>query len=236
MSKPTGPDPLMPLGVFPEWMVKREPPYCPSLHACISNMTHQGYTLMPDAEADLTLRVAHLERRFRIAFVAAAVSSAFGVLAIFGAVVNRAVAATAAKPDSQVLDVLRVRELNVVDKNGVTRVKIGSPLPTAVVNGQQNKTRGGRPEDTMSGMLLFDAEGVERSGYATVDHGYSNVLLTLDDKNKQHAMFIAEPTGATTLRLFNADTKDRVDVAVDKDGPSISMVRRGKEIYRFPSD
>jgi len=43
----------------------------------------------------------------------------------------------------------------------------------------------------MSGMLLFDAEGVERSGYATVDHGYSNVLLTWDNKNKQHAMLIA---------------------------------------------
>lgn len=76
----------------------------------------------------------------------------------------------------------------------------------------------------------------ERSGYATVDSGYSNVMLTLDDKNKQHALFIAEPTGATTLRLFNADTQDRVDVAVNANGPSISMVRRGKEIYRFPAD
>lgn len=191
---------------------------------------------MPEAEADLTLRVARLERKLRIALVAAAFGSAFGVLAIVGAVGNRANAATAANPNSQVLDVLRVRELNVVDGNGITRVKIGSPLPNAVVDGQQNKTRGGRPEDTMSGLLLFDAEGVERSGYATVDHGYSNVLLTLDDKRKQHAMFITEPTGATTLRLFNAETKDRVDVAVDKDGPSISMVRRGKEIYRFPPD
>ncbi|MEJ8631113.1 hypothetical protein P0F65_17300 [Sphingomonas sp. I4] len=131
---------------------------------------------------------------------------------------------------------LTVRELNIVDPNGITRVKIGSPLPHAVVNGKQNTSRGGRPEDTMSGILLFDAEGQERSGYATVDHGYSNVLLTLDDKTRQHAMFIAEPTGATTLRLFNADTKDRVDVGINKDGPSISMIRRGKEIYRFPTD
>ena len=47
-------------------------------------------------------------------------------------------------------------------------------------------------------------------------------------------MFIAEPTGATTLRLFNADTKDRVDIAIDKDGPSISMIHRGKKIFRVP--
>lgn len=190
---------------------------------------------MPDVEADLTLRVAHLERRLRIAFIAAAVSSAFGVLAIVGAVGNRAIAAPAAKPNPEVLDVLRVHQLDVVDRNGVTRVKLASPLPAPILDGRQKKTRGGRPEDTMSGMLLFDAEGVERSGYATVDRGYSNVLLTLDDKHRQHAMFIAEPTGATTLRLFNADTKDRIDVAIDKDGPSISMVRRGEEIYRYPS-
>lgn len=189
---------------------------------------------MQDA-TDLSLRVADLERRFRIALVVGAVGSALGLLTLAGAGGGRAVAAVASRPDSKMVDVLRVRELDVVDKNGITRVKIGSPLPNAVINGRQ-LTRGGRPQDTMSGMLLFDAEGVERSGYATVDHGYSNVLLTLDDKNKQHAMFIAEPTGATTLRLFNADAKDRVDVAVNGEGPSISMIQHGKEIYRFPSD
>lgn len=186
--------------------------------------------------AELERRVADLERRNRTAVVTAGVSLACCILVIAGAVGSGAVAGTTALADPKVTDVLRVRELNVVDKNGVTRVKIGAPLAHAVVNGQQNRTRGGRPEDTISGMLLFDAEGVERSGYATVDSGYSNVLLTLDEKNKQHALFIAEPTGATTLRLFNADTKDRVDVAINKDGPSITMVRRGKEIYRIPSD
>lgn len=190
---------------------------------------------MSDTGDDLKVRVDQLERKLRIAILTATVSSALGVLAVFGAVGNRAIAAPAAKRNPQVLDVLRVRQLDIVDKNGVTRVKLASPLPTATINGKKNKTRGGRPEDTISGMLLFDAEGVERSGYATVDQGYSNVLFTLDDKKKQHALFIAEPTGATTLRLFNADTQDRVDIAIDEDGPSISMVRRGKEIYRQPA-
>ncbi len=191
---------------------------------------------MSVSEADLDHRVARLERKYRIAFITAAITSICGVLAIVGAVGSRADATTTAQSDGKVTDVLRVRELDVVDGNGVTRVKIGAPLDHAVVNGHQNRSRGGRPEDKISGILLFDAEGNERSGYATVDHGYSNVMLTLDDQNKQHAMFIAEPTGATTLRLFNADTKDRVDVAIDKDGPSISMVKRGKEIYRFPAN
>ena len=164
------------------------------------------------------------------------VSTGCASLAIMGAIGSRAVAAAPEQPDPKVMDTLSVRELKVVDNKGVTRVKIGAPLAHAVIDGHQNRSRGGRPEDTMSGILLYDAEGVERSGYATVDRGYSNVLLTLDDKHRQHAMFIAEPTGATTLRLFNADTNDRVDVAIDKDGPSISMIRRGKEIYRFPTE
>lgn len=188
------------------------------------------------SDADLNHRVARLERKYRMALITAAITSVCGVLAIAGAVGSRAGAATNTQPDRKITDVLRVREINVVDGNGVTRVKIGAPLAHAVVDGHQNKSRGGRPEDTISGILLFDAEGNERSGYATVDHGYSNVMLTLDDQNKQHAMFIAEPTGATTLRLFNADTKDRVDVAISKDGPSISMMKRGKEIYRFPTE
>jgi hypothetical protein len=206
-------------------------------HACIVLVIQQkGCTTMLVSDADLNHRVARLERKYHIAVITAAITSVCGVLAIAGAVGSRAGAATNTQPDRKITDVLRVREINVVDGNGVTRVKIGAPLAHAVVDGHQNKSRGGRPEDTISGILLFDAAGNERSGYATVDHGYSNVMLTLDDQNKQHAMFIAEPTGATTLRLFNADTKDRVDVAISKNGPSISMMKRGKEIYRFPTE
>jgi hypothetical protein len=190
---------------------------------------------MAKAEADLTSRVARLERRLRIAAVTAGASLILGALAFFGMAEGRATAAPAAGPSSRVMEALRVRELDIVDGNGVTRVKLAAPLPAPVIDGQQKKTRGGGPAGTMSGMLLFDAQGVERSGYATVDNGYSNVLLTLDDKRRQHAMFIAEPAGATTLRLFNGDTRDRIDVAIGRGGPSITMVQRGKEIYRQPA-
>ncbi len=189
---------------------------------------------MSAADFDLKSRVARLERNYRVALLIATLSTAVAALAVAGTVSGGANAAAAAASRPKVIDSLRVREINVVDGNGITRVKIAAPLPHATINGQQLKSRGGRPEDTISGILLFDAEGVERSGYATVDHGYSNVLLTLDDKEKQHALFIAEPTGATTLRLFNGETKDRVDVAITKDGPSISMTRGGEEIYRLP--
>jgi hypothetical protein len=190
---------------------------------------------MAEVETELSLRVARLERSLRIAMIVAILSFCFGMLTVFGVTGGSAAAAPIASPYAKVMNALKVHELDIVDRNGVTRVKLAAPLPAPIVDGEQRKTRGGGLAGAMSGILLFDAEGVERSGYATVDSGYSNVLLTLDDKRQQHAMFIAEPTGATTLRLFNTNTKDRVDVAIDSDGPSISMVRRGKEIYRQPA-
>lgn len=190
---------------------------------------------MSEVETGLSLRVARLERNLRIAIVVAGLSVCFGMLALFGLMGGSAAAAPAAGSNARMMGALKVHELDIVDLNGVTRVKLAAPLPAPIIDGEQRKTRGGGLAGTMSGILLFDADGVERSGYATVDNGYSNVLLTLDDKRQQHAMFIAEPTGATTLRLFNANTKDRVDVAIDGDGPSISMVRRDKEIYRQPA-
>lgn len=183
---------------------------------------------------DLEDRIRRLERRYRAAVSIAVISSACGFLALLMGTNARADAAPTSATANDVIPAMKVRQLDVVDEKGVTRVRLGAPLAHAVVDGKQNRSRGGNPEDTVSGILLFDAEGIERSGYVTVDRGYSNVLLTLDDKHKQHAMFIAEPTGATTLRLFNGDTKDRVDVSINSDGPSITMMRRGQETYRFP--
>lgn len=197
----------------------------------MSSEKHEWVRLLSNIDPDLTLRITTLERKIRVALIATAASSTMCVFAVLGTIRTRAVAVSGLESKPSVTNVLRARELDIVDKNGTTRVKLASPLPAPVIAGDQKKGRGGGPAGTMSGVLLFDAEGVERSGYATVDQGYSNVLLTLDDKTSQHAMFIAEPTGATTLRLFNSGTKDRVDIAIDKDGPSISMRRQNKK-YR----
>jgi hypothetical protein len=189
---------------------------------------------MDSMQAEMQQRITRLERRSRFATALAILGLGGGLVAFAASGGSRAQATTQTAASNEVVDLLRVRAIDVVDDKGTTRVKIAAPLPNAVINGRE-LTRGGAREDTISGMLLFDAEGVERSGYATVDRGSSNVMLTLDDKREQHALFIAEPTGATTLRLFNGKTKDRLDLAVDEDGPAITMVRRGQEIYRQPA-
>ena len=189
---------------------------------------------MTEVDPKLMVRLDRLERRQRLL-----VTALLGTVAVMfigaGALSQRASASTKSQAASETTGILRVRELDVVDGHGVTRVKLATPLPQPIINGHQ-RTRGDGPAGTLSGMLLFDADGVERSGYATADRGYSNVLFTLDDKRQQHVLFVTEPTGATTLRLFNGDTKDRADISIDEtDGPSITMIRGGKEVFRQPA-
>jgi hypothetical protein len=49
--------------------------------------------------------------------------------------------------------------------------------------------------------MLYDHEGQERGGYVTDDF-YGNIFLTLDSKISQRVLFITEPQGASTLKLW----------------------------------
>jgi hypothetical protein len=85
----------------------------------------------------------------------------------------------------------------------------------------------------MSGILLFDEEGNERSGYVTTD-GYSNVMLTLDGIGKQHALFLAEPHGSPTLWLWGETRKNDFMVNVNSDSPSLRLTRNGAVVASLP--
>lgn len=184
------------------------------------------------ADEEMRVRVGQLEDQLRRATWHSNLLVGVLTLGLIG-VTSAAFSRSTAPADRAVKEVLRAREIDVVDQQGVTRVKIAAPLPQPIISGQV-RTRGGGQEGSLSGMLLFDANGVERSGYATVDRGYSNVLFTLDAPDQQHALFVAEPNGATTLRLFNPGMTDRLDLAVTSAGPSISMLRSGREVFRQP--
>jgi len=95
-------------------------------------------------------------------------------------------------------EVLKVRGLVVTDSLGVERVIIGSPLPPPQLHGY----RFDRGENAdVSGVMLYDAEGQERSGYVT-DNDYGNVFFTLDSKTSQRVLFMVEPQGAASLKLW----------------------------------
>src|SRR5262245_60511770 len=125
-------------------------------------------------------------------------------------------------------EVLRVRGLIVVDQNGTERVRIQAPLPDPIMLGKRIP-RGGQ----VSGILLFDEEGNERSGYVTSD-GYPNVFFTLDSLAQQHVLFLAEPQGATTLRMWAGD-RNVVDLGVSDEAPHLQITRQGTPVFTQPA-
>lgn len=122
---------------------------------------------------------------------------------------------------------LTLSDLNIVDSTGTVRLRLGGALPDAVVDGKA-KSRGQRA----AGILLYDATGVERSGYVTLEPS-GNVALTLDSRKSQVATFVAGPDGGTSaLQLFSRDSA--VDLRNDDDGPSIHAVRRKQVVFHEP--
>ncbi len=122
--------------------------------------------------------------------------------------------------------ILRVRGLSVIDANGVERVRIGAPLPEPLDVGKRFP-RGGE----IGGILLFDAEGNERSGYVTSDD-YPNVFFTLDSIGRQQVLFMADPGGTPFLRLWYGDAA--VQTSVDEDGPALKLTRGREVLFEAP--
>lgn len=122
-------------------------------------------------------------------------------------------------------EILTVRGLVVTDSLGVERVIIGSPLPPPQMHGY----RFDRGENSdISGVMLYDSEGQERSGYVT-DNDYGNVFLTLDSKFSQRALFVSEPQGATTLRIWGRNG-NKIELGAGDDDTWIEAVRNGEHL------
>lgn len=123
--------------------------------------------------------------------------------------------------------ILTVRGIIVVDGHGVERVRIAAPLPDPLVLGQRIP-RGG----AISGILLSDEEGNERSGYVTSD-GYPNVFFTLDSLARQHVLFITEPQGDPTLRLWDGASASTLTAGAD--GPGLKLTQGDRVLFEAPA-
>lgn len=166
-------------------------------------------------ENDLELRVRRLERHNRILGACLLV---LGV-GIIAAVFHRDVAAQ--------VQSIRASEIVVVDSNGIERVRIAGTLPDPVVNGR-TVPRGNQ----MAGILMYDAEGTERSGYGTFSPD-GHVALTLDGKQSQTALFVAAPEGGSALKMWRGN--DWIEFRVDDGGARLNAVRAGALTARIPT-
>lgn len=124
-------------------------------------------------------------------------------------------------------DTLRLRKLVIVDEKGVERVIIGAPVPDPIMLGKRFP-RGGKA----SGILLFDEEGNERSGYITTD-GYPNALFTLDSIASQQVLFMTEPHGPSTLQIWDRN-KNSFRLNISGDSPTLKLTKDGDEMTINP--
>lgn len=151
---------------------------------------------------------------------------AVAIFAVTVALVPKSSAsAPAVAPDS----VLRVRGLIVVDADGKERVRIGAPLPDPLMQGRRYKRNG-----TISGILLLDADGTERSGYFTSDEP-GTVALTLDTVQGQTAMFLANDEKGANLQIHDLDSHHSVGLYAVGSAPNLIVEREGRTIFELPT-
>lgn len=124
--------------------------------------------------------------------------------------------------------VLKARGLAIVDEHGKTRVRIAAPLPEPIIMGKERKR-----DDSISGILLYDALGNERGGYVT-DNSVGNAFLTLDSNIGQEATLVAYPKGGAEFGI-NDDEKNKVVMSALKSGPRFRLIRGGTAVVDLPS-
>ena len=124
-------------------------------------------------------------------------------------------------------DMLRVRQIVIVDEKGTDRVWIGAPVPDPVVQGQRQKRQG-----PLWGIVLLDAKGNERAGYVTSDTS-GEVFMSLDSEKAQETLFLANPGGGAHLDIYDGQN-NLARIGVLNDQPTLMLRRSGNTIFEQP--
>jgi hypothetical protein len=159
---------------------------------------------------DLSSRIAQCEARFRqlrLLFLTVVPLLAIGLFGLAWREQHRA-----SLPDS-----VRLKELAIVDIQGIVRARLGGQLPDPVMNGK-SVPRG----QQIAGMLLYDDTGQERGGYVTFSPS-GNVALTLDTRQRQVALFVAGPNDGAAAKLWRGS--DFIEMRSDPTGSRINAGR-----------
>jgi len=83
-------------------------------------------------------------------------------------------------------------------------------------------------------MIISDAKGTERGGYATDDQ-YDEAFFTLDSRKGQEVLFLANPGGGTNLDLFDKSGNE-AQLTVFPEGPKLVLKRNKQIVAQLPSD
>lgn len=126
-------------------------------------------------------------------------------------------------------DTLRARALVITDANGTARVRLGAPLPDPVTHGTVQPRVA-----PISGMLLYDAAGDERAGFATADGDSAEVFIGLDSKEQQVALFLANAHDGANLQVFDPHN-NRIGMWAVGGSANMVVLNEGTPIFQLPA-
>ncbi|XLZ70049.1 hypothetical protein ABT364_26520 [Massilia sp. SR12] len=149
----------------------------------------------------------------------------FSVLALAGGV---AVAGVAVK--DAVFGSIKAKEVVVVDDKGTVRARISGDVPEAVMAGGRVAKRG----DKAAGMIIYDAEGIERGGYVTTDTE-SNAMITLDSKHRMAAILVAGPDQVPAAAMSLIAKDSMLDFRADQNGTRMSLIDKDGVKFQQPA-
>jgi hypothetical protein len=129
-----------------------------------------------------------------------------------------------------VFDSVKAKEVVVVDAKGIVRARLGGDLPDAVMAGGRVSKRGTKA----AGLIIYDEEGIERGGYATLDEG-SNAIITLDSKHRMAAMLVAGPDQDLSSALKLTNQGSAIELRSDVNGSRLSVFDKTGVVSQQPA-
>lgn len=190
-------------------------------------------------------RMSKLERKLRIAIGGWIIT--FGVMLVS--------AWTWQAQFGKATDILRARQIVIVDERGVERIHIGSPVPDALVAGKRIKR-----QMPSTGIVFSNLSGDEVSGWGVFDSGNQNLcfdykgaerlclvqagerggLVVKDEKGTYLMMLgrIGFEEDAPKLFLNDFSGKTRIKLRVSEAGgaPKLEMFdEKGQQVFLAPS-
>ena len=155
-------------------------------------------------------------------------SLVLGALLVF--VVFLLTAPTGEKPG----DILRVRQLIIVDEKGAERIVIGAPVPDPQVMGKRLHRR-----SPATGIQINDASGNERGGIGMLDDG--SFVVGMDDERNERVDLFFLPGNGAGLGVKDEKGRNRISLFTPLTGtqagtPKLEMFdESGKAIFAVPT-
>jgi hypothetical protein len=117
---------------------------------------------------------------------------------------------------------LRVRTLEIVDRAGVARMRLGAPVPDPVMGGKPSPRR-----SPQNGIQINDANGDEMGGLGMLDDG--SLVFCFDSHNAEAVCMYSMPSGERGFSVTDDRGKDRALMEIKADKSVEVTLKNGDE-------